>query len=775
MKIINNMTRKILLLCLAGLSVISCQREIEKFQRPDWLEGKLFTQIQAIPETDQFVRCLTRTGYDTIINSAGSFTVFVPNNAAFDAYFAANSEFSSVDDMPYNEVWELVRTHIIQNPWSRVQLQTLDINGWIDKKDPYNDEPWGYKRQTTMKDPNKKYFIKVDTREVTTIVDSTQSTDTRMVFTESRKYAPLFFDEYMELAKVNSSDYEYFFNRPFDAGSMYYVNAKLIEGQDEYAENGFIYVVDQVVEPLKNAEQHIESDEDEHNYNMFLETIHLFPEFIENIDETNKQPGAELGLEVPTLYNLRYPSLTFDIHREFTGEGRDRVNSTNSIRYHYGVLAPTDAAMKWLIDNILTDESGYPHWPNYTLVPEKLKEIIANAHMSNDPVYLSDIRNGFVNGEEDSVYIDESFIVDRAYGSNSTFMGIDKPIIPRAFSSVTGPVYLRPGYNYMMNAMEYARVLPAIKRIGADYSFFIVDDEQLMIDSSLVAEPDPQFRNRYTVYSYDKTYKPARRTNRSRYEMVQTIFNQVAEGRFSKVARKEFIKTLAGNYICYNSVDDIVTGGVPTNQGWNGDSTENYYLVPIQLEEPTDNGETYNVQGFFDFPRTKIYDIVLSYRYWYDLIFSAGLIDLDYGELTFINEAEYHTLFIPTQEALQNYNTDTLSTEELRDFIKYHFVKGEHVFTHGKEPPGPYPTLRIDESSTQYSRKYSTVELITGIDRIELYNGEGHVYTITENDSTTNILTGYNTLEDAANNPQNLENFVTNAVVHEIDTVLLKR
>jgi hypothetical protein len=350
-------------------------------------------------------------------------------------------------------------------------------------------------------------------------------------------------------------------------------------------------------------------------------------------------------------------------------------------------------------------------------------------------------------------------------------MGIDQPIIPRAFTSVSAPVYLRDGFSYWMMAMEYARVLPAIKRIGTDYSFFISSNEQLQIDSSLRAEPHPTRRDDYIVQSYDLSFRPGRLTNRNRYEITQQIFNQVGTRRFSGLPRKEFVRNLAGNYIVYNSVDNIVTGGVPTNFGWRGDSTEGYFLTPVKLEEPTDNGEAFQVSGFFDFPQNSIYNILLTYPHWFNVIDAAGLIDRDAGELRFINEAEYHTIFIPTAEALASYPPDSLSLDERREFIKYHFLRGDHIFTDGNMPSGEYPTARIDESSTSFNTVYSKIDVRTGTDFIELRNSEGLIYTITENDSTTNILSGRNTLRP--NDPN--QNFVTNAVFHTIDSVLLKR
>ncbi len=57
---------------------------------PDWLAGKLFTQIQSYPELSTFAKCLQLSGYDSIINTSGSYTVFAPDNDAFDLYFQSH-------------------------------------------------------------------------------------------------------------------------------------------------------------------------------------------------------------------------------------------------------------------------------------------------------------------------------------------------------------------------------------------------------------------------------------------------------------------------------------------------------------------------------------------------------------------------------------------------------------------------------------------------------------------------------------------------------------
>ena len=141
-----------ILFFLFGILILSygCRDDFNKFERPEWLKGKLYTQIQNYPELSIFAECLELTGYNNIIDVSGSYTVFSPTNEAFETFFANQPAYNSVNDIPVNELEKIVKYHIVQNPWSKRQLQSLDIYGWIDTLDVNKDQPRGFKRSTLL-------------------------------------------------------------------------------------------------------------------------------------------------------------------------------------------------------------------------------------------------------------------------------------------------------------------------------------------------------------------------------------------------------------------------------------------------------------------------------------------------------------------------------------------------------------------------------------------------------------------------------------------------
>jgi len=733
----------------------------EKYQKPDWLAGKLYTQISELENLSTFKRCIELTGYDTILDRTGSYTIFAPNNDAFDSWLNSHPEYSgSVENIPVNTLLEIVKIHIIQDAWTLNQIQLLDVDGWIDVNDVNNNKPFAYKRQSILREPNTTFYVNNDQGKIT-IVDSLHANDKRIVYTRSRKYVPVFFPGFFSLYNLHESDYEFYFNRSFDNGAIHFVNSKVI-GNEVFAENGFIYEVDQVVEPLQNVYQLLSDNKEGANYQYIWNLLKLFPEFSVDLDETNNQAEARAGLDFDTLYTLHFPSLPFDIHEELTGPNTNDDKFT--LRYHNGMLAPDDNAFQLFIDEILT---GPSKWQNWESVPIELKRIILRNHMTSSPIYKTNLQNGFYSDESDLIKFGEELIEKKYFASNATFLGLNEVIVPRAFTSVSGPVYLSPGYNTLLYAMEWTKVLPAIKKPDADYSYFILEDNTLANDSSLMLRWKDKIQNSYELRAYNRsTEKMERMTTKI---LSKRILNQVGINTPKGIADKEFIENLAGNYIVFDNLTNEVRGGSESKYGYLGDST--ITVIAQELNIFADNGITYKVNGWFNPPNNNMYSaLALNSYYFFDLIKKAGLYNNKTFDFTFLTEGENYTIFIPSDQALLDYGADTLDVDELTDLLKYHFVRGVKIFTDGRIPSGEYSTLRIDESSTDLFTKFTPMTIQTGPDQLKIYDQSGTFLGIIEESDKTNRMITTDTDVESSSAFDN----ITTSVLHEIDFVIHK-
>lgn len=77
-------THHITLFALCLLLAFSCSKKWDKYNGTNdpALSGNLLKAIKQNPDLSQFAACLSQTGYDKVIASSKSFTVWAPNNAA---------------------------------------------------------------------------------------------------------------------------------------------------------------------------------------------------------------------------------------------------------------------------------------------------------------------------------------------------------------------------------------------------------------------------------------------------------------------------------------------------------------------------------------------------------------------------------------------------------------------------------------------------------------------------------------------------------------------
>ena len=748
------------------ITIFGCEREHEKYQRPEWLAGKVYEQILEEEDLSTFAQSVELTGFDDIINVSGSYTVFAPTNEAFNAYFAANPEYNSIEDIPVEKLSEIVRYHIVQNPWSEVQLRSLDIYGWIDTLDVANNEPRGFKRETLFRNEPRNYGVEYKgsgrNRRVT-IVDTTSAPLLRKVVTD-RKYVPIFFQEYLNIYDLEQSDYQFYFDRPFEGtGDMYFAGAKLVS-DEIFAENGFIYKVDRIVEPLKTAYDILAEEDGTNDYTDLLDLINEFPDFDYNMEETFNQPGADQGLEVDSLFDLEYPELIFDINKESTSapKGTFGLPQNVTIRYHHGMLAPTNEAFRRFINEYLRIPNG---WGGLEQSPQHIKRIIAQTYMSQRPIYPSNFEEGFQNGEKDRVVLDPSTVIEKKFGSNATFIGLDEAVVPRAFSSVTGPIYLQRGYSKMMYAIERAGLLAALKREGQNYSLFVESDISSDLDSSFfyIAQDD---LFRFYAFQIFEGADP---------ELVvftvddirNLILNHIALSTPTGIPTKEFIPNMAGSFIIFDNETGEVSGTGQTTVGFRGsESKEN---IPREINFESDNGTTFEIDNWFSFTTSNIFTQVSSrYPGFHQLLRKAGLTRDKEFRYTFVSNNEFYTVFAPTDEAIEASNLNELPVEELRSRLLLHFVKGDLIFTDGRKPAQYYETERVAERSTQFSTFYTSLFIEPGIDVIRIKTPGGENYVEVVESDNANMLAGVITGDSQSAFPD----LYNNGVIHEIDKVL---
>jgi len=498
------------------------------------------------------------------------------------------------------------------------------------------------------------------------------------------------------------------------------------------------------------------------SYIKYLDLLNRFPDFTYNEEKTFEQPGAKEGLAVDSLFDLNYPELAFDILNEATTPPRGAFGLPRdvTIRYHHGVAAPTDAAFDQLISDYLAGEGK---WGDLESAPLHIKRIIANTHLSTNPIYPTDFVQGFINGENDRVYVDQADVVQKKFGSNATFVGLSKAIVPRAFKSVTGPVYQQRGFSFSMFAIEQSGLLAALKRENEDYMLFVETDLDCQEDSSLWYDYSSESFSLYQGHG-----PSSQRYVLNVNELRTLILNHVGKRNPMGMARKEFIPNLAGNFLKVDNETGEVSGTAPTTIGYLGEIPVNEF--PEQISENADNGVTFRIRNWFSFSSSNLFlQISGKFPLFHSLLRKAGLSIDGENRYSFLSDNENYTVFAPTDSALTAFGADTLPVPDLRKLLMLHFIQGGLIFTDGNASPGYYETARIDETSTEFSTVFSKIYINPGIDLISFPDQTGGEYLSVQESEKTNAMAGRSLGEGTEVFPV----VVINAVFHEIDKVLV--
>lgn len=561
--------------------------EHEKFKRPDWLPGKLFTTVSVQKNLTMFTECLRLTGLDTILDVSGSWSVFAPTDEAMKLYLSENS-YANISEIPSDELKKITNFHIIQFPWSLEQLKSLGVNGWK-AVDDGNSNPYAYKRETILKNPPEKYWIKRGNKKEIIVIDSTISKSYKMVFVQSRKYVPIFYDTYLTKNGITPEDYKFYFNRVYEPGNVYYAGARILKA-DIFAENGFVHIIDRVVKPMLNAKEILDKEMDDETYKLFLEMVYwYYPNFSPNMTATFNQPAVRLGAIADTLWDLNYSTLAFDLQKECS----DIINQT--LIRHNGLIAPTDETFRKFIDGTLTIKSGFPHWSDYKSLPNDVVDLIVAQNFMSSPIYPSKSQYQKVFKLASRFHQNEANIVRKDFGSNCTFIGIDSYIPDRVFTSVTGPVFCRPAFSIFRRAMVYSGAYDAIANHRGKLFFFPIPDNALMADSSLILNWID--KNTYNFMTYNRMKRQMEGLGSN--TLKNWILNQVGTSINNASTGKEIIRTLGGKNITWDHSNNTIQGTFPSTFGYKGNIV--ITGTPFPLDEPADNGKSLSVKNWFNF------------------------------------------------------------------------------------------------------------------------------------------------------------------------------
>lgn len=695
----------IFLFFLLFLSLVGCNKEEfdEYYARPESLEDPVYQILESRGNFTNLTTLIERAGYKDILGKAGYWTMFAPNDLAFEKFFQENTQIGSLSDIDSLTAQKIVKYALVYNAFRTDRIADFQAaGGW--------EPDMAWKRRTAYYEGF--YTEKVDGNELVVISSSRNNNGSGNYYVpaDNNKYIPYFHENFMDFQGLSAYDYNYFF--PDQSYTGFNVIDAEVMTEDVVAENGIIHEVSEVSLPLLNIDQYISENPE---YSLFESILDDFlVEYIQDTEATNIYRTSTGGSE-DVHVKVYDAGLAFSPNNENYLKLMDNDAQADG----YTMFVPRNEALQEFVDEVLLK-----HYPSVSSLPKYIILDFVNAHMWLNTVWPSKFTANVNFHEEEATFDKEADVTDRQVLSNGLFYGTNKTQQSDIFFSVYTSAYLDPDYSLMTRALNdpdgYKRLISNTRR---DFTLFMMSDEVLREHGY-----DYDTAREEWTYTSPETGSTSRGSS-AKSRVMRLLYNHIVptpNGELDDLTGSGVIRTgdpqLPGEYIKYEN-DQVFAAG---NE---------------------DLGTVVNVTGFEDQPNGRVYytdnllqyseeppafeirelagrnigedgeDVVTPFTSFYKYLENASIYDSSTGTIRGVDLGTSYTFLVPNNEAIQqavedgvlparetedgsiepDYDPDSLEAKTQVDkFIQFHILETRTVAPDGLEA-GLFPTLRMDE------------------------------------------------------------------------------
>jgi len=671
------------MLAVGMFGITGCVDHQERYDTPPWLGGSSIETLKERGNYNTFLELMEKANYSVPI-SKQLFTLFVPNDEAFAAYFKSVGK-NSVADLTKDEAVQLFTLHVLRNPRSRTQL--VYEYAWGEFQGPNQAAPMGEYASLFHRKPTPSTSIPYS--EVVKYDTPGQKAGTELLMYTGGKNIGLFTEEFFTDFGGNpvGDDYLFMFpgstwkkNYTSNLKAMNWHNAQVIpnpEIPDELevrTASGFIYYLDRVVAPMKSIEEYMRAN---------LNKYGLYYDILQRFAEYGGQKSDEQGR---ILYKKGYTAPLFNLAEELGPSTNTAVPPQNMWTIF---LPPNDVLKKYLDDTVLKYYDSLDSVPRVTLY------YILQTQLSARLVVMSALEKGYFNAFGDAMNIPKSDITSGYMCSNGVVYESKKVLEPNVFTCVPGLLFIDKDYSTLLYALNAANMLSSLSNPDSHVTLFASTNEQL-----------EKYGIRYNATNAIIEFRsPA---NGKWNPMSSTDLNlfaqdQIYKGRLSDFSGDgTFVELTSGNYLRYannkiaaaeNQFKNDIAGVTDVIE-----NDRNGFLVKV--DRPV---ESRLVMGDYLMSDPEVSDFAKLLTAA-NLLARAQISDTRevYYNLKFLAAAKYWTGFIPTNSAMKQARDEgfinipaspttgwysklsAAGKDSVNSFIMYHFVKDDVVFDDGK-------------------------------------------------------------------------------------------
>jgi uncharacterized surface protein with fasciclin (FAS1) repeats len=615
----------------------SCTNIEDHYGIPDWLKGSAFEVLESKGNYTVFLEGIRRTGYDEIVDGKSILTVMAPNDSAFSVYLQ-NKGYASLSEMSDIELKKLIGFHLVYYAfdWNKlVNFRPREGDGATEEEKAFM-AGYYYKFRTKSSD--------AITREY-----NSELGDTVSVY-HLERFLPVFSYKLFETKGIDAkTNYEYFYpNSVWTGGNSGFniSNASVQNADNVIADNGYVYFVNQVLDPLETIYTELKNRYTD--YSIFFDLYNSYTSYVLDNELTlNFGNGTNLYLhshgQLPPIA-YEWPTSSY-------------LNISILSLACYNMFAPSNAALNTFFEDFWKN-GGYVSLSD--LDPLVLRYLLLQSFSNvSDLVFPEELNTGNVlTSFETPIKVNPADVTLRKMCANGVLYGMDNMTAPAIFSSVAGPAFKYRSYRDYLYALDGSNLLLAL---ASQDSRFIT----LMPDSAQFTKERMRLETLTTgkvlqKYSDDAgTY-----VNLSTSEMSDIVNIHLCNGAsgLDTTGTQVLESNIAFNYWFVH--DGKITTNVLFNQYLNPVYTGDPFVPFSEITNgntPWDNGKSYSYtyDGLFkaDASDGLEHDLAICddarvpYYLFSKLLLKAGLVTAP--QLTNLMEGTRFIAFIPTNAAIK--------------------------------------------------------------------------------------------------------------------------
>lgn len=748
----------------------SCTKyELDESVPEGWGES-IYSYLNDQGNYTNTIRLIDDLGLAEVLAKTGSKTVFAANDEAFQRFYASNEwGVKRYEDLSESQKSLLLKGSVINNSYQIDDLSSVEgpIEGQCMRRLTSQDAGDTLALVNVADLPNMEEKDWVHNPTWKKLKDENLE---KIYLLKDATLPPMihFIEDYLTNNKITNDDYNFLYNGmtnriPGDAS----VNGMNIVKHNVKCSNGFIHIVQDVVQPLKNIAEIVNSKPQISEWNSLLlrfavprritdeEKIRAYQNrpdrdfskyrlYEQRFFSKKSQGGVQLNTDDDN--NVYAGLLKFDPGWNTYFNGVVTSSEEVAMQKNMSVMmVPSNAALNDYFNNqegkVLIEEYGsLDKVPNDVIV-----ELINNNMLSSFAESVPSKFEGILNDANDPMGVERSAIDSVWLGCNGAVYMTNRVYSPTTYVSVLYPAVVKSNLKVMRWAVEQNQYNVYLNSLNSRYSFFIPRN------GALQSYVDPvsygKSKRELCRFYYDDEFKTVRawtrvinddgtladdsteitNTNLIVKRLQDILDNHIVIGDVED--GNEYYRTKGGQEIQVKNAS-LGAGGMTVAGSRQLNETAPVNVAHVYDQTKAGNGKVYILNEPIMTTEMNVMDMLATVpdmSKFKDLLEGSGLLEtirdnkacIKNNNLSLLNSYHY-TIYVPTNSSLSSYPTwddvEALSYEDPRraadstkimHMLLLHIQDGS-IFLGSKpvEEDG-YETSMVDPETEKFVRIYA--------------------------------------------------------------------